>query len=74
MMLSDVVVPDMNGSAIAERLHCKRPDVKLLFMSGYTNEDVKLQGIMEGGAPFIEKPFTPDLLARKVREVLDAPE
>jgi PAS domain S-box-containing protein len=73
LMLSDVVVPDMNGSAIAEQLHGERPDVKLLFMSGYTDHDVQLQGIMAGGTPFIEKPFTPDLLARKVREVLDTP-
>jgi FixJ family two-component response regulator len=64
----------MNGSAIAEQLHGERPDVKLLFMSGYTDHDVQLQGIMAGGTPFIEKPFTPDLLARKVREVLDTPE
>jgi len=71
LMLSDVVVPDMHGSAIARHLHNGRPEVKLLFMSGYTDEDVKLQGIVEAGAPFIEKPFTPDLLARRVREVLD---
>ncbi|MGH7470928.1 MAG: PAS domain-containing protein [Longimicrobiales bacterium] len=74
LMLSDVVVPEMNGSAIAHRLHEKRPAVKLLFMSGYNDEDVKLQGIVEAGAPFIEKPFTPDLLAKRVREVLDTPE
>ncbi len=74
LMLSDVVVPDMNGSTIAQRLHNERPEVKLLFMSGYTDEDVKLQGIVEAGAPFIEKPFTPDLLAKKVREVLDTSE
>jgi hypothetical protein len=42
-------------------------------MSGYTDEDVKLQGIMEAGMPSIEKPFPPDLLAKKVREVLDTP-
>ncbi len=74
LVLSDVVVPDMNGGLIAQRLHQSRPELKLLFMSGYTDEDVKLQGIVEAGAPFIEKPFTPDLLARKVREVLDAPD
>jgi PAS domain S-box-containing protein len=74
LMLSDVVIPDMNGAVIAQQLHQSRPDLKTLFMSGYTDEDVKLQGIMETGAPFIEKPFTPDLLARKVREVLDMPD
>jgi nitrogen-specific signal transduction histidine kinase len=74
LLLSDVVVPDMNGSAIAERMHQERPTVKLLFMSGYADEDVKLQGIVQAGAPFIEKPFTPDLLARRVREVLDSGE
>jgi CheY-like chemotaxis protein len=73
LVLSDVVMPDMNGGMVAQRLHESRPECKLLFMSGYTDEDVKLQGIMETGAPFIEKPFTPDLLARKVREVLDTP-
>jgi PAS domain S-box-containing protein len=72
LMLSDVVVPDMNGSAIAQQLHQSHPTLRLLFMSGYNDEDVKLQGIVEAGAPFIEKPFTPDLLARRVRETLDA--
>jgi two-component system cell cycle sensor histidine kinase/response regulator CckA len=72
LMLSDVVVPDMNGRRIADHILPLRPDLKLLFMSGYTDEDVKQHGILDAASPFLEKPFTPDSLARKVREVLDA--
>jgi CheY-like chemotaxis protein len=73
LVLSDVVVPDMNGRAIGEQVVRLRPGIKLLLMSGYTDEDAKLQGVLEDGVPFLEKPFTPDLLARKVREVLGVP-
>ena len=65
-------MPDMNGRAIGEQVVRFRPGIKLLLMSGYTDEDAKLQGVLEDGVPFLEKPFTPDLLARKVREVLGA--
>ncbi|MEX2283578.1 MAG: response regulator [Gemmatimonadota bacterium] len=51
LMLSDVVMPDMNGGIIAERLHETQPELKMLFMSGYTDEDIKLQGIMGPARP-----------------------
>jgi CheY-like chemotaxis protein len=73
LMVSDVVVPDMNGRKIADQILPIRPDIKLLFMSGYTDEDVKGHGVLTQEAAFLEKPFTPDSLARKVREVLDTP-
>ena len=74
LMLSDVVVTDGNGRKIAEGILPARPDMRVLYMSGYTDEDVRQHGVLDSGAHFLEKPFTPDLLARKVREVLDTPD
>jgi PAS domain S-box-containing protein len=68
LLLSDVVMPDMSGPELARRLGLLRPDTKVLFMSGYTSE-----GMLEPGAALLQKPFTLDVLARAVREVLDAP-
>jgi DNA-binding response OmpR family regulator len=73
-MLCDVVLPDMNGREIGERIISLRTETRPLFMSGYTDDDAKLQGVIDARAPFLEKPFTPDLLTRRVREVLDSEE
>jgi two-component system cell cycle sensor histidine kinase/response regulator CckA len=70
-LLSDVVMPGLNGPELAERLTGTRSETKVIFMSGYTTEVMDQYGVLHSGAPFIGKPFTPDLLLQKVREALD---
>ncbi len=71
LVLSDVVLPGMSGQTIVGLVRQKRPDLKVLFMSGYGEKLVAQHGGLPPGVQFIEKPFTPEGLARKVREVLD---
>lgn len=73
LLLTDVVMPELNGRELALRLTAQRRDLKVLFVSGYTGEAIRQHGLLELGAAFLQKPFTPDVLARKVRDVLDAP-
>ncbi|HEY8166280.1 MAG TPA: response regulator, partial [Gemmatimonadaceae bacterium] len=73
LIVTDLVMPEMGGAELALRLRRTRPDARILFTSGYTQDAVVRQKFLEQGAAFIEKPFTPDALARKTREVLDAP-
>jgi PAS domain S-box-containing protein len=70
-LITDVIMPQMNGRALAERLVSLRPSLKILYMSGYT-DDAGVGQSVTGGAGFLQKPFTPDALARKLREILDA--
>jgi two-component system, cell cycle sensor histidine kinase and response regulator CckA len=72
LLLTDVVMPDMGGRALAERLSALFPHLRVLFMSGYSDEAVFRHGIIRPDTAFIEKPFSQAALARKVREVLDA--
>jgi hypothetical protein len=74
LMLTDVVMPGMSGREIADKLKGARPDTRVLYMSGYTDEAISHHGNLEPGTQFIQKPFTSDALLRKVREVLDAPQ
>jgi CheY-like chemotaxis protein len=72
LLLTDVVMPDVGGRVLAERLTALFPDLRVLFMSGYSDEAVFRHGIIRPDTAFIEKPFSRAALARKVREVLDA--
>ena len=72
LLLADVVLPGTNGRKVAERLALLRPDMKILYMSGYADDSIVRRGLLETNMAFLQKPFTPTSLARKVREVLDA--
>jgi signal transduction histidine kinase/CheY-like chemotaxis protein len=74
LLVTDVVMPEMSGTEAAGHLSVIRPDMKILFLSGYADEAIHRHGVLAPGAAFLPKPFTPNSLARKVREVLDAPE
>jgi hypothetical protein len=71
LVISDVVMPEMGGRELARRLVEHSPGLPVLFMSGYTGDDVVHRGLLEPGAPFQQKPFTPVGLATKVRAMLD---
>jgi DNA-binding NtrC family response regulator len=73
LLLTDVVMPETTGPALASDLVGMRPDMKVLFMSGYSRATMEQHGTLIG-ANFLEKPFAPDGLVRKVREALDGPE
>ncbi|HYY57817.1 MAG TPA: response regulator, partial [Pyrinomonadaceae bacterium] len=73
LMLSDVVMPQMSGRELAEQLSPVRREMKVLYMSGYTDDAIVHHGVLDEGMAFIEKPFTPNTLTRKLREVLDVP-
>lgn len=70
LLLTDVIMPQMSGHELAERLQAQRPDLKVLYMSGYTGDVIARHGVSTEAA-FLQKPFTHDVLARKVRQVLD---
>jgi PAS domain S-box-containing protein len=72
LLLTDVVMPGITGTVLAEQLVQSRPELKVLFMSGYTDEAIARHGILEPGLFFLQKPFSPVTLARKVREALDS--
>src|SRR5437879_2516769 len=71
LLLTDVVMPGLNGRELASRLADLRPDARVIFMSGYTDDAVTRHGVLEPGSAYVQKPFTPDAIARRVREVLD---
>lgn len=71
LMLADIVMPGMSGSELAKLLKPLYPEIKILYMSGYTDNAIVRHGVLEKGINYIQKPFTMEGLARKVREVLD---
>ncbi|HKV41060.1 MAG TPA: ATP-binding protein, partial [Blastocatellia bacterium] len=74
LLISDVVMPHLGGRALAERFAVLRPDCKVLFLSGYTDDAVIRHGVLEAEFAFLQKPFSPSSLAQKVRSVLDMPD
>ena len=71
LVVTDVVMPEMGGKAMAEWLKTTYPDLKILFTSGYTDEAIAHHGVLDVGMAFLPKPYAPAILARKVRELLD---
>jgi PAS domain S-box-containing protein len=73
LLITDVVMPGMSGRDVARSLSTERPGLKVLYMSGYTDDTIVRHGMLEPGVRFVQKPFAPDALAQLVRQVLDAP-
>jgi PAS domain S-box-containing protein len=71
LLLTDVVMPGMDGAELARRLVVRHPKMKVLFTSGYTDDAISRHGVLDAGVSFIGKPYTPSALAKKVREILD---
>ncbi len=72
-LVTDVVMPGMSGRQIAQRVAGQRPGIRVLYMSGYTDDAIVRHGVLEVGAAFIQKPFSSAALARKVRDLFDSP-
>jgi DNA-binding response OmpR family regulator len=70
LVITDVVMPELGGTELAERLRRTRPEVVVLFMSGYTEDELVRRGVADGRMLLLEKPFSPATLNRRVREAL----
>ncbi|MBE0603610.1 MAG: response regulator, partial [Deltaproteobacteria bacterium] len=72
LLISDVIMPGMNGRALAQSISSISPGIKVLFMSGYTDDVIAHHGVLDQGVHFIQKPFSMQSLAAKAREALDS--
>jgi CheY-like chemotaxis protein len=73
LAITDVIMPRMGGKVMADWLKATYPSLKILFTSGYTDDAITQHGVLEPGVAFLPKPYTPAVLARRVRELLDQP-
>jgi DNA-binding response OmpR family regulator len=73
LVVTDVIMPAMGGKVMADELMADHPGLKILFMSGYTDDTIAHHGMLDPGIELLLKPYTPAALARKVRELLDTP-
>jgi DNA-binding response OmpR family regulator len=71
LLLTDVVMPHLSGNDLAARLRASRPDVRVLFVSGHSDEAIERHGVLAPDSSFLQKPIVPDVLARTVRDILD---
>lgn len=71
LLLTDIMMPGMNGVEVASQVTEVRPDIRVFYMSGYADQDLVRQGLLTPGTRFLQKPFTPQELAERVREILD---
>ena len=71
LLLTDVVMPGMGGAELAKRLQESTPYSKVLYVSGYTDDTIANYGVVRDGSAFLQKPFTPEQLAQKVRDTID---
>jgi CheY-like chemotaxis protein len=74
LLFTDVVMPHMSGKELADRVEALYPHTRILFTSAYTESAIVHQGVLNKGVALLQKPFTPGALARRLREVLDAPD
>ncbi|MFB3923630.1 MAG: PAS domain S-box protein [Terriglobia bacterium] len=74
LVVTDVVLPEMSGPELVAQLAPLKPDLKILYMSGYTEDAVQIRGLISPGVAYLQKPFTPEKLTHRVREVLDTPQ
>ena len=74
LLVTDVVMPDVNGARLAQALQASRPSLKVLYLSGHTSDVIAHHGVLNDGVQFLEKPFSLEALARRIRGILDSPE
>jgi DNA-binding NtrC family response regulator len=72
VLLTDVVMPGLSGPELTKELTARRPGLKVIYMSGYTDEAIVQHGVLLPGIAFLHKPFTSGVLSRKIRDVLDS--